>query len=374
MLAELLITASLQIGPFFEHDKDVLAIRPVVSEQSGEVDVLWPFFTFHDDWSRYFLFAHYQKGSDDSYQFDIMPFWFNGQDRSGGKYAGLFPIYGYHPHIMFVNDLEFALWPLWTRYSVFRRGVKDDRLVANTVLFPFFSWRSDGSYSIWPIYGISKKRESTHKYFFWPIFTWASYNKDRDTAGEGFSYMFWPFFGYVGREREVQHLILPPFFSFAKITPSVRSSCREKKSYYRIRSPWPFFEMENTPSTKNISFWPIYSKRENYDYSTWNLKSFVTRIGWKLYENYNDEEMRIFPFLVTRKDKSYFRFWPFYESQRVGYGEVVKSRVMSIFPIRHAPAIDRNFSKFWTLYESEEDPVCKYHSILWGLIRWRSVK
>jgi len=373
VLAELLIFASLQVGPFFERSDDMLAVRPVVSAQSGEVDVLWPLFTFHKDWSRCFYFAHYQKRDDMSYQFDIMPLWFNGRSREGAGYAGLFPFYGYHPHIFSVTDLQFALWPLWTRYSVFRREAPDGKLVTNTVLFPFFSWRSDGAWSVWPVYGVSKKRESVHKYLLWPLFTWASYENDRDTAGEGFSWMFWPICGNVSRARETQRLLLPPFFSYAATTGGTNVSGRSGP-HFRVRSPWPLFEMEHTPSTKHFSFWPFYSRRVNFDYAGRGKETFVTRLGWKLYENYNGEEVRIFPFLVKRKDGAYFRFWPFYESEKDGGEGVARSRFLSLFPIRHVPAIDRNLSKFWTLYESEEDPVCIYRSMFWGLVRWRSVK
>ena len=96
----------------------------------------------------------------------------------------------------------------------------------------------------------------------------------------------------------------------------------------------------------------------------------MTRFGWKFIELY-DDETRVFPFWVSRKDDSYFRLWPFWESE-VGKDKVERSRFLSIFPIRWVPAVDRNWSKFWTFYECERTEDKTHHSLLWGIIQWDS--
>jgi hypothetical protein len=35
-------------------------------------------------------------------------------------------------------------------------------------------------------------------------------------------------------------------------------------------------------------------------------------------------------------------------------------------------SIDRNWSKFWTFYERESGGGTSKHSLLWGLIEWRT--
>ena len=196
MLSSIVLFASLQIGPFFETREDYLAVRPFYAQEGRDTDVLWPLFTAHDDWWRALMFIHWQENAE-SYQFEVMPFWFTGRTRAGEKYAGLFPIYGRHPHILLMHDFEFALWPLWTKYSMPRKDAPDGRLVTRSVLFPFFSWRDDGAWSVWPFYGVNYQRESDHRYVLWPFATWASYREDRDTAGAGSSWMLWPLVGRI---------------------------------------------------------------------------------------------------------------------------------------------------------------------------------
>ena len=368
MFAECLLAAAFQVGPFWEQRLDFAAARPFYSCEDEETDVLWPLFTSHRDWWRFCFVAHRQSYENDGYQFDLIPFWFSGRTREGEDYWGLFPFYGRHPHIALVYDLKFAMWPLWMRYRMPRGR---EWLETNSVLFPFFSRRSDGAWSFWPLYGVNHQRESDHRYALWPLVTWASYRADRDTAGAGYSWMVWPLYGKVSRERESQTMFLPPFFSFAEVYTNGqgRGGAMRSCPFFRLRCPWPFFEYEDMPQRSRLSVWPLYESVENYDYLKGVRTSGVKRFGWKLVEIY-DDETRVFPFWVGRKDDSYVRLWPLWESHREG-GEV-KSRFLSLFPVRWVPAVNRNWSKFWTLYERVSDGRETENSAFWGLIRWRT--
>ena len=376
MLSSLLLAAAFQVGPFYEQRPadDFLAVRPFYAHEGETDDVLWPVFTSHRDWWRFLLFMHYQEQDDGGWQFDMLPLWFNGHVPARGKvgegrdYWGLFPVYGHHPHIALMYDIDFALWPVWTRYRMPRPSERK-WMTTNTVLFPFFSWRDDGSWSFWPLYGINHQRESDHRYALWPIVTWADYRADRDTAGAGSSWMFWPLYGQVRRERESQDLFLPPFFSVARTHSRTRAAeTREEK---RIRCPWPVFEWERNTKRERLSIWPLYEHVDWLSYSEGEDEGSVTRFGWKLVELYEDET-RVFPFWTSRKDDTYFRLWPFWESDTKD--GMKTSRFLALFPIRWVPAIDRSWSKFWTFYEREERPTCVHHSLLWGIIRWGTPK
>ena len=369
MLSSLLIATAFQIGPFYEQRPDYFALRPIVSHEAETTDVLWPVFTSHRDWWRFCFIVNYQNyGVDEGYQFSVLPIWFNGEDKQKGAYAGLFPITGYHPHILMLHDWEFAMWPVWMRYKMPRGR---DWLETNSVLFPFISWRSDGAWSVWPFYGVNYQRESDHRYAFWPVVTWAKYRADRDTAGAGYSWMVWPLYGKVRRERERQTMYLPPFFSLTEIYTDGKGRRGEMRSFpfVRLRCPWPFLELEDMPQRTRISFWPFYESVENYSYKDGSRVSGVKRFGWKLVEIY-DDETRIFPFWTSSED--FTRVWPFWECEEDG--EITRSKVLSLMPIRWDPAVERNWSKFWTLYENESCPVYTDHSLLWGLIRWRTNK
>ncbi len=275
---------------------------------------------------------------------------------------------------MAVYDLEFALWPVWMRYKMPRArkaGEKENsRLETNSVLFPFVSWRDDTSWSVWPFYGVSHNRESDHRYALWPFVTWAEYRSDRDTSGAGESLMLWPFYGYVSREREKQALFIPPFFSLTETRSPLRRRRGDDPARIRLRFPWPFIEYESNEKRDRLSLFPFYESIENKSWSggasTWN----ITRFGWRLVEILPDET-RVFPFWVKNGD-GYLRVWPFYE-RTAEEDQISRSRVLSLFPIRWVSAVDRNWAKFWTFYESERNPVDTRHSLLWGLITWRTV-
>lgn len=363
MLSSLIAAVAFQAGPFYQQKDDYAALRPVASVEGETTDVLWPLFTSHRDWWRFCYIAYWQEfDGGDAYQFTLLPVWYNGRDGEAGPYAGLFPVYGRHPHAAGMYDLRFCLWPLWMQYRTPRGG---EWLESHSVLFPFVSWRSDGSWGVWPLCGVNHRRESDHCYALWPIATWARYRPDRDTSGAGWSWMFWPLYGQVRRERESQDLFLPPFFSWT-----------ETANATRLRCPWPFLELERGTARDRLSIWPFYEESTLKEYSGGAVSSSVVRFGWRLVELYRDgrgelEEWRVFPFVASGRD--YFRLWPLWESEKTS-GGVERSRFLAIVPIRWVSAVDRNWAKFWTFYESESTPLFTDHSLLWGIIRWRTWK
>ena len=360
MCAELLLAAAFQVGPFYEQGPGMVAVRPFYAREGETTDVLWPLLTSHRDWWRFCYVLGGYSQPDGQSQFSVFPLWFNGTDRDGSSYAGLFPVYGHHPHFALMYDLDFVLWPVWMRYRTPRPST-GEWITSSAVLWPFVSWRSDGSFGVWPVCGLGRQRESDHRYALWPLVTWATYREDRDTAGAGSSWMVWPLYGRVRRERERQDLVLPPLFSYAET----------RQGAVRLRCPWPFFERERSPTRDRLSVWPLYERSVDREYADGRPSASVTRFGWKLVELY-DDETRVFPFWVSRRDGSYFRLWPLWESEtRDG---ATRSRALSLVPIRWIPAVDRNWAKFWTFYERTSNPVCTDHSLLWGLIRWRTVK
>ncbi|MBQ8125946.1 MAG: hypothetical protein IJ173_08700 [Kiritimatiellae bacterium] len=369
MLGCLLFAAAFQVLPFYEQRPadDYYAVRPLWSTERGDVDVVWPVFTWHDDWWSFCRLVNCQAYHDgaDGYQFTVVPLWFNGRDREKGGYAGLFPLAGYHPHVGMMYDVKFALWPLWHQYRMPRgRGW----MKTNAVLFPLVSWRDDGAWSVWPLYGLNRQRESDHRYVLWPLVTWAGYREDRDTAGEGSSWMVWPLYGRIRRAREEQDLYLPPFFSFAETF--AKGEARRHLST-RVRCPWPLVDYESTPSRWRLSVWPFWERSIDIDYTHRKESTRVTRFGWKLVELY-DDETRVFPFWASGRD--HFRLWPFWESETEKLGAVARGRFLALMPIRWVPPVDRNWAKFWTFYENESTPLYTDHSLLWGLIRWRTLK
>lgn len=388
MLAEALILAtSFQIGPFYQQRADFSALRPFVSSEGATTDVLWPVFTSHRDWWRFCFFTHWQSYPDGGYQFEIMPLWWNGvgekgrrkkekekseegkSEEGGDCYWGFFPIWGSHPHILAMYDVEFALWPAWMRYRMPRKSADGGWMTSNAVLFPFFHWRDDGSWGAWPIYGTAHNRSDDHWYALWPIWNRKTSFPDRDTGGAGSSWMLWPLCGHVDREREDQWLFLPPLFSWAETRSKTWAERGNSAPEIRLRCPWPLFEVERNASRERTSAFPIYEHIVNYSYRDHAETSRITRFGWRLVEIL-PEETRIFPFYVG--GSGYTRIWPFWETSPNKDGSS-SSRLLALFPIRWVDSVDRNWAKFWTFYESDSNPVCTEHSLFWGLIRWRTI-
>lgn len=367
----LILATAFQVGPFYEQRPDFAALRPLWSCEAEKTDVLWPVFTAHADWWRFCWFTHYQETADKGFQFEIIPLWFNGRDgKTGEDYWGLFPLWGSHPHCLLLHDFRFCLWPVWMQYRMPRP--KEKRwMTTNAVLFPFVHWRDDGSWGFWPVYGVNHQRASDHRYALWPIVTWADYREDRDSGGAGSSWMVWPLCGSVDREREKQTLIVPPLFSFAKTWSRPWAEAGNSGPELFVRCPWPIFEWQVRNGHSRWSIWPLYEDSTDYKYGTGEQTAHVRRFGWKLVELY-DHETRVFPFWVSRDDDRYFRLWPLWESVSDEDGSS-RSRFLSIFPIRWVDSVERNWAKYWTFYERERNPVCTCHSLLWGLIRWRTV-
>lgn len=355
MLGSLLLALSFQVGPFYEQrpDSDFYAVRPFWSREGETTDVLWPVYTSHRDWWRFCFFTHWQTTGENGYQFEIMPLWFNGRTDEGEDYWGLFPLWGHHPHFLLMDDFEFCLWPIWTKYTR-PRPSQDKTLTSRAVLFPFFSWRDDGAWGTWPFYGVNYQRESEHRYALWPIVTWADYQEDRDTGGAGYSWMVWPLWGSVERTRERQTLFLPPFFSWA-----------EAGSGWRLRCPYPLVEFESTPSRRRQSLFPFYEHVETLKYRDGASDGDIYRFGWRLVEIYPDET-RVFPF--WKSNERHLRIWPFYEEWR-DEGRSFQS-VLALFPITWVDSIDRNWAPFWTFYVNMTEGRKTEHSLFWGIIRW----
>lgn len=385
----------LRIGPFFEYRENTdgsvfTAVRPFWSRSADpsnavyRQDFIWPIGTWSSDkgdgWWRVLAAYGDFRANDPSWSANLFPLWFSGADRSGRKYWGLFPVYGTHSHILFMDDVEWILFPVYLRY----RNRSTHRY---SVLFPFFSFSDDDySFGCFPLFSRLRAAGADNKYALWPVATWADHTERRDTAGAGTSWMVWPLYGRVDRKRESQQLYLPPFFSYSE-TPVAR----------RWRLPWPFFEYLSSERRDRLSVWPFYEAAEGYELAK-NARrkpgagpeQIVRRYLWYLVEDVEIKDSRtsetrftVFPFWTSEKRSrrdadgsftevsSYKRFWPFWAS-RTDQG-LNSQRVLELNPIRHAPGIERNWASFWTLWDCEDLKDGRtLHTLFWGLVKFHT--
>lgn len=389
------ITSRFRVGPFFEYratDRNEFfwAIRPFYSYMSDpntdtEVsDFVWPISTWHrlhnQTWWRFAL----AYGSDDDITNDdagwktaLFPLYFQGKDRLNKEYWALFPIYGHFPHILLMDDVEFALFPLYLKYSV---NGKENRFHP----WPFYSRQKPDAqikkFGVFPIYGGREQEKGNYYYTLWPIWTSTTYFHDRNP---GESWMLWPIYGRVNRKREQQHLFLPPFFSYVKTN-------REE----RWRMPWPFYETLHSETQDKRSYWPFYGYSDREDehswYALWPLLG-----GFSLEtEEHKTERNRFFPFYLNQKiwhtpitqenrrapkvrgetylEEDYTRLWPFFSYVKTPTRS--RFRLFDFTLIRYSAAVERNWSAFWTLYERVETEKSISHDFLWGLLKFKSEK
>ena len=380
-------------GPFFQYRRaapgpsSFWAVRPFYSQVGAPAsdtfacDVLWPLGTYHDhnnaDWWRVLIAYGDARKDDPTWSFNVFPFWFSGCDRKDDGYWGFFPFYGHHPHFFFMDDWDFILWPIWQAYSV--KNVR-----SRAVLWPFVTWRDDprAGVGVWPFWGTTRQRESDHGYCLWPVATWAGYDADRDTSGAGWSWMFWPIYGQIRRERESQDLLLPPFFSYARTDSATR-----------WRVPWPLVEVLHSSVRDRISVWPLWEWVRSYPYASGKERKpeeRTWRIGWQLVESSHlesdrtsEDRFNFFPFWTSesryakgkdgtlKETSSYMRVWPFWSCETKGGRS--HHRVLELMPIRHTEGIDRNWSPFWTFWESRDRKDGRTrHSIFWSFITWHT--
>ena len=374
------VVSRCRIGPFFEHSTtrdggSFWAFRPFYSKVNDPVDdtritdVVWPFCTFHrareQAWWRVVL----AYGSDlDVHRDDsawsemIFPVYFSGRTRQGEDYRALFPISGHIPHMLLMEDIDFALFPVHLDYKV--NGVEREYY-----LWPIFSHMAEEKgvkrTGVFPISGTTRREGECHSYRFWPFWTSAVYENGRNS---GDSWMLFPLYGAVDREKEQQWLFLPPFFSHAKTD-----------SADRWRMPWPFYETEKRATLKKRSYWPFYgdigSEDEHRWYAVWPLiESFsLTSRGRRT------ERSRFFPFYVgetvyardaagnERVKETYTRLWPFF-SRETNQTES-RLRALEFTLIRYSGGIERNWAPFWTVYERVQRGDETEHDVLWGLYK-----
>ena len=377
------VVSRFRIGPFFEYraTRDggtFWALRPLYSQLRDPTcdaridDVVWPLGTFHRAHEQLWWRMLLAYGSDldrnregAAWNAALFPIYCQGRTRQGEDYGALFPVYGHLPHVLLMDDINFALFPGYLNYKV--NGVTRDYY-----LWPVFSRTGEETginrIGVFPVYGVTQRRDERHTYCFWPFWTSAVYSGE---SSPGESWMLFPLCGGVDRKKEHQWLFIPPFFSHATTD-----------SAERWRMPWPFIETVTSKAARKVSVWPLYgdvgSEDEKRWYGAWPLiESFELRT-----KSRRTERSRFFPFYVgetvyerdasgtERVKESYTRLWPLFSKESDRHGSRLRAFEWSL--IRYSGGIERNWAPFWTVYERVEREDEIEHDALWGVLQYRS--
>lgn len=353
------------LGPFFLWRKDPhrkqWGIRPLLNSTKDEAESLWRFeflypfgkFQVKEGEKKGYLapISLYREEEVDGgkkWDFQWFPF-FIGETKKGEDYFGIFPIFGRLLERYGKEEVQFYLWPLYSR-SI-SEGVSTTNL-----LWPFFSFiegEKKRGFRFWPIYG---RREevgvSQTEFFAWPIFL--NQKKGMDTEDPVEERMIFPF--YVSKESKhfESRTYFWPLFSHARD----RLSGFEQWDF-----PWPFFQTVKGEKLKGIKIFPFYG----YKVKEGEMKRvFILYPLYQLEEDkMGDVEEKTFRILLlsrirtgeshqrTEKEHS-LRIWPLfdYERNETGHSEL---SIFYFFPFKNE-GFERNLFPIFRIFHREKDP------------------
>jgi hypothetical protein len=292
---------------------------------------------------------------------DLFPvFW--GKDKEGRSYGGLFPFGGTFRGRFTRDEINFVLWPIYTR-------VVDGETQTYNILWPIFSFTSGGDrqgFRVWPIVGNESKEGMgayEKSFFLWPIFHYQKRDTDTDNPKTYF-YVF-PLYLSERSSNEQKNVFLFPFFSFY---------FEKNFNYHQIDFPWPVIQFSGGEDMEGVRFWPLMTYRRDQNKTKMS-------IAWPIFiqEKYEDDkrdEVLNRVLFFSKIDQIYHKqedrwerdtkIWPLFRYAEDGLG-----KEYFYFPAL-MPAdwegLERNYGMLFRVYEYYKDGKGRETSkFLWGL-------
>lgn len=312
----------------------------------------------------------------------LFPIYFRQHSTdTNDNYTALFPLFGHLKNRMFRDDIEFFLFPL---YSKTRK--KD--VVTHNYIYPIFDRRRGNGvkgWEVWPLGGEVRKTVTYNTNFM----------HDVSTNG-GYDHLFavWPFYfkdrAGLGTTNPSASLTVVPFYS------RTRSLSRDQISYgfplgYNVIQDreqgyeerdfiWPLFEKAHG-SKKVTRYFPFYSHAEHngmtsifygfvvYKYNRLQAAPLDRRRSRVLYFLYSDTVERN---TQSHDFKRRVDFWPFFSYGREFDGNrrlQIFSPLEPLFPNNRT--MSREYSPMWALWRAEKNghTGATSQSLLWNLYR-----
>lgn len=380
----------LRVGPFFEWRErggklSRLAVRPffawereAVGARDRDLEVFWPL--SHAGWrgEEYharFLFMFWQEAdrtgqTSRDYSFSVPPLWVHGRDLEK-PYWGLFPLYGKVPKLFFLEDVQWAAFPLWLRYRTGgSRAVRRDYFG-----WPFLSAKYDPDrtrWALWPLFGVKREPDFDARFVLWPFWNDQTFHAPKRS---GRAWMLWPLIERIDADSEQGWGVLPPLFRNSSATNGARL----------WRAPWPLLEHYEDARENTWRGWRLWGIQRRGSRRAWWLAYPIIYGRSQQTPRLRKRSIRLWPFYTDEAvysvsgtgaetlKSSFFRLWPFYSSTYEA-GQGLRRRALELFPIHDVPAVERNWAPFWTLYTATRNPGSDevLHELFWGLIWWRT--
>jgi len=377
------------MGPLVETRKDqdghsFSAVRPFWSRVGNDDetrvvnDILWPIGMIKQrgierDWRIFPALGHDFDVSDplSRHRWSVFPLLYGGRSRHGQPYFAFFPFGGTLYEFLGRDRIVFVLFPIYAYTEQ-----SDNQ--THSVLWPIFSrTKGDDVYRlrIWPFYGIAVNQGRwTKRFVLWPLWTSVKYTYP-DQMGGGF--VFFPFYGYANLAERHTRLLLPPLFKW---------EWTDQGEHLAVNAPWPFVQYRRGLVDK-LYIWPLggykHSGAEKQWFALWpiisgsRIESVATSI----------HRFRALPFIhyestyavsnrpagdvegqtETAATSRYFKLWPLVSYRREAQSALC--RVLDLWPLKHTPAVERNWAPIWSLYTFEREGERRHTELLWGLFR-----
>jgi hypothetical protein len=366
------------VRPLFLH-------RPAHREQTGEVrsrtQFLYPFGRVvrgggEFSWWLLPLFDYRQEQTPEGrkWTFFALPGIYLSRLPDGRNANVFWPLWGQAEELLFYDELDFVLWPLFMR--TVKEGITEYHFP-----FPFLSFRSGpqaGGWRVWPVVGHKWLDEGYDRWFAaWPVF---NYNKENLRASARYHQTQWtifPLYGHASQGTYTSHSVLWPFFGYAS-DPST--------GFWAWDGPWPLVRIRRPGDQKlslapdkqgNITrtrIWPFYSEYEGDGlHSYWYLWPLIN----ERHEEYVGSEREAFQFVPfwtswTKQTSdghthSWRKLWPLYSYER--QDEVRRYRFPDLSFFWYWPTFDEHYSWMYELYTTEVGPDTVHERALAGL--WR---
>jgi len=347
------------------------------AREESSVQAIYPFFnhragTFaRQTWLLPFFLRTSKKWADEPRDIDntIFPLFFWGTKSPRDKYFAFFPIYGTIRNRLARDEIFFVLFPIYSRSKL-------EGHTANNVLFPLIAWTYGGnrrSSRVLPFYTyLHVEGEPELWSVLWPIVHFSKSTGEERTPRSLF-YIF-PLFGWDNSFRLRKWTVLWPFFS---------GWTKPGTDYYRWVGPWPFVRFQKDKDLLRRQFWPFYGYFRR-------SKGTTQYILWPLYRQFYKETEKskqtewdilyIFRNKVYRDKQNNVQdvrrmYWPFFRYFRKADG----SKHFHVFsPLWYwdERGFERNYSRFWRIFEYVKDPATDETSwrVVWRLIRYDRIK
>jgi hypothetical protein len=384
------------LGPLIEFSskkdpaRQLKAFRPLISSEespdSYALDILWPFFVYRENnfekyWRLFLLYSGRSKlsgeeslGDGEKPHSGLIPLWLYGRDKDDTFYWSVFPFYGEARDFLSYDSMYYVMFPVYLK-------TKKGDSHGEAYFWPIWNYDESPSFKkfrFFPFYAYHDRPNSFRRAsYLWPFFHSAEYYTVKDA---GSAWMLWPFYGENRFKNLKSWSVLWPFFSLYRRESEENGA----KDGFGFNAPWPIVQykrnvdIDEKNENRKSYIWPLIGRAESlnseYQFVFWPFFSSLYTYG----EQGKVDWVWILPFYWSKhahddkgKEREKYRnFYPFISFlERDDFCEI---RIFDLWFQRNMPAVERNWTPLWVLFDYQSKGDTFRHDFLWGILKYYS--